>query len=222
MLDRKPHCLGEEELSWGSRSYPQVHTLCNGWCRHRTGRQQSVLKSSFWDLSYIAPTHTLAFQSPTCWWWFLCYFSFNKLSHNMASLRTSFLRTLTASVAIEPSVAWLLSLTPHTVVLPVTRNMLYLAIGEYFCVFVIYCYTTEYPKSYHFTQEWIVVVSHGCYGPGVPEQFNWAEVARNMLGWDLWSPVGAVSATPTAGRWGPVSERPHGPLRDAQGVLVMW
>lgn len=80
----------------------------------------------------------------------------------MASLRTSFLRTLTASVAIEPSVALLLSLTPHTVVLPVTRNMareaaqsvvLYLTSGEYFCVFVIYCYTTEYPKAYHFTQE---------------------------------------------------------------------
>lgn len=80
----------------------------------------------------------------------------------MASLRTPFLRTLTASVAVEPSVARLLSLTPHTAVLPVTRNMareatqsalLCLVSGEYFCVFVNYCYTTEYPKAYHFTQE---------------------------------------------------------------------
>lgn len=46
-----------------------------------------------------------------------------KNSHNMALLRTSFLRTLTASVAIELAVAQLLSLTPHALVLPVTRNM---------------------------------------------------------------------------------------------------
>lgn len=80
----------------------------------------------------------------------------------MASLWTPFLRTLTASVAVEPSIAQLLSLTPHAAVLPVTRNMargatqsalLCLVSGEYFCVFVICCYTTEYPKAYHLTQE---------------------------------------------------------------------
>lgn len=42
--------------------------------------------------------------------------------------------------------------------------LLYLVSGEYFCVFVIYCYTTEYPKAYHFTQseeEWSLMVVMG-------------------------------------------------------------